>query len=84
VRHLHQLGQCLLLAVVKLDFVLGETPEVALPLDERIARREVLRETDECVVDRRSPCGWYFAITTPTTFADFRNGRSFRRPSSTW
>ncbi len=54
VRHVYELRQRLLLAVVQLDLrVSGEAAEVALPLDERVARREVLREAYERVVDRR-------------------------------
>jgi hypothetical protein len=53
VRHVDELGQRLLLAVVELDLgVAREAAEVALTLHERIARREVLRQTHERVVDR--------------------------------
>ena len=53
VGHLDELFEGSLLAVVQLDFrVSAEAAEVPLPLHERIARGEVLREPDERVVDR--------------------------------
>ena len=71
VRHVHELGERLLLAVVELDLrIAGEAAEVPLALDERIARREVLRETHQRVVDRRVPV----RVILPHHFADDRRG----------
>ena len=53
VGHLDELGERPLFAVVELDLrVTGEATEVPLPLHERRARREILREAHERVVDR--------------------------------
>jgi len=53
VRHLDELGERLLIAVVELDLRLaGETAEVPLTLDQRVPRGEVLRQANEGVVDR--------------------------------
>ena len=53
VGHLDQLCERFLLAAIELHLrVASEAAEVPLALDERVPRREILRETDEGVVDR--------------------------------
>ena len=66
VRHLDELGERLLLAVIELDLgVAGKASEVPLPLYQRIPRREVLRKPDEGVIDRSITVGVVLAHHVP-------------------